>query len=240
MLRFLNRIAPVDYLSLVEYLPDRSERIAAPELVEGHAAPGVANVTRDCFVHYRRCFWRQDLGTRIAHQVGQAGGDGVAALHVQAREIELESWRHEIYDRAHLVARLSFFYAPLQGSAFAINLYREQSHGGFAPAEIDRLRGVAPLRRQTLRTALCTAAPARPRDQRLDRALAMLRRKVPELSARELAVCARIAVGTSAEGIAAELDVAPSTVVTLRKRAYAKLAARGVTGGRLQLAAFLH
>ena len=41
------------------------------------------------------------------------------------------------------------------------------------------------------------------------------------------------------QGIAAELDVAPSTVVTWRKRAYANLAARGLTGGRMQLAAWV-
>jgi DNA-binding NarL/FixJ family response regulator len=59
---------------------------------------------------------------------------------------------------------------------------------------------------------------------------------VPELSARERAVCARIACGVSADGIAAELDVAPSTVTTLRKRAYAKLTRRGLGSGRAMLA----
>ncbi|HYF17536.1 MAG TPA: LuxR C-terminal-related transcriptional regulator, partial [Ramlibacter sp.] len=98
----------------------------------------------------------------------------------------------------------------------------------------------APLLRQAHRTALCSGAPPDgDRASRIARAEATLRRKAPELSAREAAVCARIACGTSADGIAAELDVAPSTVVTLRKRAYAKLAARGLVGGRLSLAAFV-
>ncbi|MHA7774116.1 helix-turn-helix transcriptional regulator [Roseibium sp. M-1] len=46
------------------------------------------------------------------------------------------------------------------------------------------------------------------------------------LSEREQAVCLGILSGYKAEAIAAELDVAPSTVITYRKRAYAKL---GVT-----------
>jgi DNA-binding CsgD family transcriptional regulator len=241
LLAFLNRLAPVDYLSLVEYLPQRCDPLAAPELVEGHARPGLANVTPDCFQHYRRWFWREDEGTRLAHQ-SQRRGNGVAALHVQAEEIHVASWRSEIYDRAHLSARLSFYYEPVPGTTFSINLYRDRSHGGFGRDEINQLLGVAPLLRQTHRMALCsTAAEDRnDRDRQVARAQAALRRKAPELSARELAVCARIACGISADGIAAELDVAPSTVVTLRKRAYAKLAARGVSGGRLQLAAFLH
>ena len=52
-------------------------------------------------------------------------------------------------------------------------------------------------------------------------------------------VVARIAHGLSADGIAAELDVAPSTVVTLRKRAYAKLAEAGLPADRLRLARWL-
>jgi DNA-binding CsgD family transcriptional regulator len=62
---------------------------------------------------------------------------------------------------------------------------------------------------------------------------------VPALSPREAEVVARIAHGLSADGIAAELDVAPSTVVTLRKRAYAKLAEAGLPADRLRLARWL-
>lgn len=242
LLAFLNRLAPVDYLSLVEYLPRRREALPAPELVEGHSRPGLANVTADCFDHYRRWFWREDEGTRLAHQSDRRAG-GLAALHFQAEDIPLSTWRSEIYDRAHLSGRLSFYYEPVAGSTFAMNLYRDRTHGGFGRGEIDRLLGVAPLLKQAHRSVLCsTAAAARPlgRDERVARAQSALRRKAPELSGRELAVCARIACGTSADGIAAELDVAPSTVVTLRKRAYAKLSARGLPVGRLQLAALLH
>ncbi|GAB2185515.1 helix-turn-helix transcriptional regulator [Roseibium sp. LAB1] len=46
------------------------------------------------------------------------------------------------------------------------------------------------------------------------------------LSDRERSVCLGILSGRKAEAIAADLDVAPSTVITYRKRAYAKL---GVT-----------
>lgn len=236
LLEFLNGVVPVDYLSLVEFVPDRDGHTAPPELVEGHARPGVANVTSDCFGHYRRHFWRADQGTRIAEDVRQGRSPAVTALHVHAGDIPVESWRTEIYDRAHLADRLSFFYAPLPGAAFSLNLYRGRAHGAFAPGEIQRLLGIAPLLRQAHRAALCSHPPAAPPDDRVAAAEAALRRRLPELSARELAVCARIACGIGADGIAADLDVAPSTVATLRKRAYAKLAARGLATGRLPLA----
>ncbi|MBQ0919700.1 LuxR family transcriptional regulator, partial [Hydrogenophaga aromaticivorans] len=66
-----------------------------------------------------------------------------------------------------------------------------------------------------------------------------LQRLAPALSPRERAVCARIALGLSAEGIAVDLDVAPSTVITLRKRAYQKLAEAGLPAQRLGLARLL-
>ena len=41
MLAFLNDVVPVDYLSLVEYVPDGRSGLATPELVEGHACADV-------------------------------------------------------------------------------------------------------------------------------------------------------------------------------------------------------
>ena len=71
------------------------------------------------------------------------------------------------------------------------------------------------------RHALGTGAGALDMDARI--ALARGRLAVAPLSSRERDVCARIACGLTADGIAADLDIAPSSVLTLRKRAYAKL-----------------
>jgi len=243
MLGFLERLVPIDYLSLVEYLPNRRERMATPELVEGHSRAGVINVTPDCFAHYRRFFWRQDDATRVAHEVGQRQLEGVSAMHVQADEIRFASWRQEIYERAHLAGRLSFLYSPVPHRTFSVNLYRDRSHGDFRPAEIESLLGVASLLRQAHSLNLCSSPLVRQAShqaQRIDLAEAALQRKVPQLSRREVAVCARIACGMSADGIAVDLGIGPATVATLRKRAYAKMSEHGMVAGRLQLASLVH
>jgi DNA-binding CsgD family transcriptional regulator len=243
MLDFLNAMVPVDYLSLVEYVSQGG--VAAPALVEGHAGDRQrSQVTADCFALYRKHFWREDQGTQIAQHLNrsQAASTPVTALHFSAGDILVDSWRTSIYDRANLADRLSFFYSPVPGSAFAINLYRDNAQGPFQPSEIQRLLGVAPLLKQTHRGALRSGpaeAQGQPLASRIAAAESALRRKLPELSPRELAVCARIACGISADGIAADLDVAPSTVITLRKRAYTKFAGRGIMAGRLQLAALV-
>lgn len=240
MLDFLNVMMPVHYLSLVEYVNQGG--VAAPALVEGHASNRqLSQVTADCFSRYRKHFWREDQGTQIAQHLNRSHGAStpVTALHFSAGDILVDSWRTDIYDRANLADRLSFFYSPTPGSAYAINLYRDNAQGPFQSSEIQRLLGVAPLLRQTHRGALRSGPvqlEGEALESRIAAAEAALRRKGPELSSRELAVCARIACGISADGIAAELDVAPSTVITLRKRAYAKFAARGITASRLQLA----
>jgi DNA-binding CsgD family transcriptional regulator len=67
-----------------------------------------------------------------------------------------------------------------------------------------------------------TASRLSPEDARAD-----LRRRfaqrAPSLSPRELDVCVLIATGLSSEGIALELGVSVNTILTYRKRAYARL-----------------
>lgn len=244
LLSFINQLAPVEYISLVEYA-DTSCADAlggAPTLVEGHArGPHGRDVTAECFAIYRRHFWRSDQATRIAQHLRREthAGTPVTALHFRPGDIPVAAWRNEIYEREHLADRLSFLYSPLPHTAFAINLYRDETLGRFQTAEIEQLLAIAPLLKQVHQGALrvAHAAPATAQDplQRIAHAQTAIRRRVPSLSPRELAVCARIACGISADGIAAELDVAPSTVLTLRKRAYAKLAECGLGGGRLPL-----
>ncbi|HZH07656.1 MAG TPA: LuxR family transcriptional regulator, partial [Lautropia sp.] len=155
MLAFLNEVAPVDYFSLVEYVQDRHEGLAAPELLEGHAGASSPNVTAECFAHYRRHFWREDRATHIAQQLGRgADASPVTGLHFKAGDIHVPSWRTEIYERARLADRLTFLYSPVPHSAYSINLYRDLAHGAFRAAEIERLLAVAPLLKQTHRSAL--------------------------------------------------------------------------------------
>lgn len=219
MLHFLNALLPVEFISLVQHAPD------APVQIEGHShGAGVRNVTRDCFTQYRRHFYGFDDATRIAERMGTDGGnaDEVTALHVHADEIPDPGWRRQIYEREHLSDRLALLYMPVPGGrAFSINLYRSESMGRFAPQEIERVLTVAPLLRQVHRHALGTGAGALAMDTRI--ALARARLGTVPLSRRERDVCARIACGITADGIASDLDIAPSSVHTLRKRAYAKL-----------------
>lgn len=240
LLEFLNQIVAVDFLSLVSHVSPQDD--PAPRLVEGHSqAAGGRNVTAECFAIYRQRYWQNDPAAGIAdHLRGErAGASAVTVLHCLPDDIPVASWRNEIYERERLAGRFTFLYTPQPGQAYSINLYRRQPLGAFRGEEVDRLLATAPLLRQVHRQVLARAASpaAHPAviDGPVPDAERLLAATQCRLSPRELQVCARIACGITADGIAADLGIAPSTVVTLRKRAYVKLAGAGMVGGRWRL-----
>ncbi|MGE0099881.1 MAG: LuxR C-terminal-related transcriptional regulator [Hydrogenophaga sp.] len=234
LLRAIQSVVPVQYLSLVAFRRD------TPELIEGssHDTHG-RDVVAECFAIYRRCYFRSDSVMRLADQVAVRPAREVAVLHCRADELPVAGWRDDIYVRERLTERFTLLHAPAPGSVQAIHLYRDDRQGFFQPSEIAQLLAMAPLLRQAHQAALQVGAVAADRQAQVAQAERRLSRLAPLLSPRERSVCARIACGLSADGIAADLDVAPSTVTTLRKRAYLKLSDAGLPSDRMRLAHWL-
>ena len=234
LLQAVQAVVPVQYLSLVAFRRD------TPELVEGSSRDTQGrDVVAECFAIYRRSYFRSDAVMRIADQVAGRPAREVAVLHCRADELPVTGWRDDIYVRERLTERFTLLHAPAAGAVQAIHLYRDDRQGLFQPSEIGQLLALAPLLRQAHQAALQVGAVVADRQAQVSQAAQRLARLAPALSPRERAVCARIACGLSADGIAADLDVAPSTVVTLRKRAYLKLAGAGLPAERVGLARLL-
>ena len=234
LLRTIDAVVPVEYLSLVHFCRE------TPELIEGSARhTHDRDVVAECFAIYRRSYWRSDTVMRLADHAARRPAREVAVLHCRADELPVAGWRNDIYVRERLTERFTLLHAPASGAVQAIHLYRDLRQGLFQPCEIERLLGLAPLLRQAHQAALASHAVAVDRSVQVAQSCQRLLRLAPALSPREAEVVARIACGLSADGIAADLDVAPSTVVTLRKRAYLKLADAGLPADRLRLARWL-
>lgn len=234
LLRAIQPVVPVEYLSLVAFRRD------VPELIEGCSAhTHHRDVVAECFAIYRRSYFRSDAVMRLADRVAQRPAREVAVLHCRADELPVPGWRNDIYVRERLTERFTLLHAPAPGAVQAIHLYRDHRQGSFQPHEIEQLLVLAPLLRLAHHTALQAGSAAVDRQAEMAQASQRLERLAPGLSPRERAVCARIACGISADGIAADLDVAPSTVLTLRKRAYLKLSEAGLPAHRLGLARLL-
>ncbi|MCU0956506.1 MAG: LuxR C-terminal-related transcriptional regulator [Hydrogenophaga sp.] len=235
LLRAIQAVVPAEYLSLVQIRRD------LPELIEGSARrPGEESVVSQCFGIYRRHYYRRDALLPLAAQMSRAPGAGLAVLHCRAADFPDAGWRSDIYERERLTDRFTLVHAPVPGQAHAIHLYRDDRLGPLQADEIDRLLALSPLLCQALALGWRAQSHRQDRESGVAGQVERLARLAPTLSPRERDVCARIAQGMTVDGIAADLDVAPSTVVTLRKRAYLKLAAAGLPAERLGLARLLH
>lgn len=238
ILQAINQISDVDYISLVEH-PSSGQK---PTQV-AHAAKKCQphrDVTRECFERYRNLYFKQDPVTHLLDQMHSHDKkcDGVAALHVMREDIPDNAWKRDIYERENLPDRLSFLFSPTPERRLAVNLYRSAQRGHFTPGELETLLPLGSLIAQVYKSRIAspTVVSGATTPEPLEEAL---NARAPGLSARERAVCARIATGMSVDGIAVDLDIAPSTVMTLRKRAYAKLHAQGGPSDRLRLVRWL-
>ncbi|WP_382323645.1 helix-turn-helix transcriptional regulator [Hydrogenophaga sp. UC242_50] len=220
LLNFINAHVEVDYLSLVEYSG------AVPSQVDGCThGDHLPNITAECFACYKRQYSQLDEVTHLAGRVQQDvhPSPDVTVVHYGLEDIPDICWRQEIFEHSKLTGRLSFLYAPVARTAFAINLYRDVSCGPFAPMEIDRLTAIAPILRKVHLNALHVRRQRLHAQARKALVEQNLLQRAPRLSEREREVCVGIVDGLSVDGIAAGMGVAPSTVQTLRKRAYIKL-----------------
>lgn len=173
---------------------------------------------------------------RLDRLQGYLRGQGTASdalppvLRLRRSEITDAAYGKQLWDRFGLVDRLSTL--ALQGGEWtALNLYRDRALGPFGARERRHFATLAPLLLALLQRhlqALRPAAQVEPATRLGQEAAAALVARLPvRLSAREHAVCALTLAGHTREGIGLRLGIAPSSVATLRKRAFLKLQIHG-------------
>lgn len=234
----INQISDVDYVSLVEY-----PSLGQNPIQVAHAAKerqDHRDVTKECFERYRSSYFKRDPVIRLLKKMeaNDQRCDGVSALHMSREDIPDNSWRRDIYERENLTDRLSFLFSPKPESLLAVNLYRNAKRGPFTTGELEVLLPIAPLIAQVYKSSFASQNLLNI-TKSVCQLEEILQARAHALSSRERAVCARVATGMSVDGIAVDLDVSPSTVMTLRKRAYAKLRAQGGPSDRLRLVRWL-
>ncbi|WP_420042923.1 helix-turn-helix transcriptional regulator [Delftia acidovorans] len=153
----------------------------------------------------RDCWWAYLSGPYLRDSTwnhGDAGPARATALcHITAREVEGEH-RALVYDAHGMAERVSMVEHQDDGDVFAVNFYRHQHQRALGDAQIDGFWSMAPIL-PALRMRLLQAQP--------------------DLTPRELDVCARLLQGMTHEGIACDLCLSLPTVKTYRNRAFARL-----------------
>lgn len=166
---------------------------------------------------YARSHWRSDAQlTRLAR--ARVGEPVVVRRHVS--EIADPAYRAACYERAGVVERISILWPGRP--AFVANGYRTAPGAPFAPQDVERLELHARLLLAALRQHLRadTATGYLFDEIGLAERLAALDYG---LSAREAEIAASLVLGETQERIAEAKRLSLATVITYRRRAYAKL-----------------
>ncbi|WP_089173018.1 helix-turn-helix transcriptional regulator [Bosea sp. AS-1] len=184
-------------------------------LAENRQEPGKAAL--DVARRYVSRHWRADPANTIA--LDESSSRDCWGVRMRANDIANPSYRSECYFSVGLSERFSLIQRRT-GGTMRLSIYRGRKES-FSDQEIAHLVESAPL----LMAALWRHYEAeRPAEHRaLPAFQARLAAVAPGLSKRERDVCALIASGLTSEGIALELGVGINTVLTYRKRAYARL-----------------
>lgn len=208
----LNRSVPVDHVCLMRFA-DRTR----PPVLESASWRGGDRVG-EVQQAYLGKLYRHD--PNLALQCG--AGVVVALLRCAAVRDPL---CRATYQRAGLRERLTVA-ADLAGQLVALNLYRLDASGGFGKAERKALDALAPLLAAlALKHVAMLGVRLRSRDRgdRIAALAARLHALDGRLTARERDVLSRVMLGVTSEGIALDLGIGINSVLTYRKRAYARL-----------------
>lgn len=194
----------------------RTGGTAAPRLFMS-ASHGVPDTTRRCWQAYLSGPYLSDRTLQ-----GQPSeSDSTLLCHITAAEVP-QQHRARVYD-AHGVAERVSVVQRAGESLFAVNLYRHQHQAPFSDTQLAHFEALAPALLALAQKQVALALPPEPEETPLLAWTQRLRQLHQGLTARELAVCARLLTGMTHEGIACDLALSLPTVKTYRNRAFARL-----------------
>lgn len=216
LLASLNTLTPVDHCALIRFEPNQGARLLASASRNGLALASA--VQQD----YLREFQQVDPNRRL---FGLVGAGQAQTSRLPREQVPNSRYRSRCYDGPGLVDRFSVV-APASDAWVCLNLFRSRASGAFNPSDGQALhQRAALLAALSIKHAgLSHPDAARTRAQRIAELEARLQARHPKLSGRERQVLVRIVTGLSSAGIALDLGLQLNSVLTYRKRAYARLA----------------
>ena len=176
--------------------------------------------------HYVAGYWQEDPALRQLRGTSFDAHAGVG--RITSDEIRNPAYRRDCYEASRVLDRIAL-YRDIGGRRLILSIYRGPRTGFFARDDLHALglaadaltAGFARHYRLRMRPPEpVTAAAACDDPARISRLLEAL---CPQLSTREQEVCALSVLGRTSGDIADLLGIRMSSVITYRKRAYAKL-----------------
>ena len=211
----VSALVPVDHLTILTHRPAEGLRLLG---VASRVSLSLArSLTRDYVATHHV------LDPNYPDLVGGAGRRRILVRRHDPARLDAAPYQARFYTGAGITDKVSFLWHAA-GVGYYVNLYRTVRAGRYSRAEAARLfalaRFVAALVRLHGGRRLVQASLGGAGGDLAEQLAGLLD---DTLTRRETAVVMRILRGMRTEGIALDLGVKPASVITFRKRAYAKL-----------------
>ncbi|MBE2277339.1 MAG: helix-turn-helix transcriptional regulator [Rhodobacteraceae bacterium] len=190
---------------------------AAPKVISLVASERVDAVRR-ASEQYVRNYWQCDPTNLFnARRIPT----GSCAVLMNGDEVTDSDYRRDCYTQTGISQRLSLI-TETEIDIIKISFHRAEAKGEFSDSMIDDLVENGEMLASVLlrHHEIVSSQSSGEHPERFEKILAI---KHPQLSHRERQVCSLIAIGMSSEAIALTLNISINTVLTFRRRAYARL-----------------
>lgn len=178
---------------------------------------GDVPISRHIADMYISDYWHLDPANRVA--TGTADGAPCHTMMIQANEIADSSYREHCYSAIRLVNRMTIL-RRTGDSVIRVNFYRRRGNRTFDHG-IDTVAAAGDMVIALIARHDAWAAVTDDGDE--FEYLERLRYLCPSMPRRQLEVCALIVRGYFSQAIALKLGISLNTVLTFRRRAYARL-----------------
>ena len=142
-------------------------------------------------------------------------------------DIQQVGFRSRFFDASEIVERNSVLQRTAAGGWRCMSISRNRATGPCSERELSHFVALAQLLLPMMSRHWAHAPAAMSAKMSIAEIEQRFADRFPELSRREREVCARAALGVSVEGTALDLGIAGTSVLTYRKRAYARLSVSG-------------
>jgi DNA-binding CsgD family transcriptional regulator len=168
---------------------------------------------------YIQHYWNLDPANTLPKE--EFGAGQRAMLRLRSHEITNSDYRRDCYRSLDLIDRMSLV-KMLGNEVVRINFYRNSAVGRFSGADFAVVSALAELSMAAIEKHEALTSLSLQTDL-YDRYCNRLALRAPYLSSRERQVCAQIVLGQRSAAIAHKLGLSINTVLSHRRRAYAKL-----------------
>ena len=194
-------------------------KVAQPRIVSLFAKER-AEAVKSAALLYSRSHWHQDP-SNIFRSQGMESGKSYAVVMANT-DVKDQGFRHDCYTKPGVSHRLSII-SQFRDECIKTSFHRTRAAGAFTEDSVRDLLEHSDILTSLLVRHSETASAGPGGADEPEHYETILKARCPELTDRERQVCSLIAVGMSSEAIALTLDVSINTVLTFRRRAYARL-----------------